>query len=410
VIALVDTAFIGHIGTEALGGIGIGSSLFLLFVWVLTQTKTAISAIVSRHYGAGTLGNIRELVPQALLFVLLLGITVAFLTNHFSIPLLKLYSAQGEVLEQADKYISIRSLGLHLVLCTFTIYGVFRGMQNTSWAMMISIGAALLNVLLDALLIFGVDGWISPMGIEGAAWASLAAQGAMLISAVIVLLVKTPFRLRVFGGAHFELKTMLGLSSGFIVRTMALNLTFFLANRYATGYGDEYIAAHTIAVNIWLFSSYFIDGYANAGNALAGRLLGSGDTTELYRIGMKLMKISIGIGVLLSLFYTSLYGWMGSFFSEDMIVINLFNSIFWMVIIAQPLNAIAFSFDGVFKGLGRARYLMITLLTASFLGFIPLLILGDSFGWELYGIWTAFILFMAIRAASLIWDFQKRYS
>ncbi len=64
IIALVDTAFIGHIGTVALGGIGLGSSLFLLFVWVLTQTKTAISAIVSRHYGAGTLESIKGFVTE----------------------------------------------------------------------------------------------------------------------------------------------------------------------------------------------------------------------------------------------------------------------------------------------------------------------------------------------------------
>ena len=84
VIALIDTAFIGHIGTTALGGIGIGSSLFVLFVWVLTQTKTAISAIVSRHYGAQTLDQISTLIPQALLFVILLGVLVSFGTWHFS--------------------------------------------------------------------------------------------------------------------------------------------------------------------------------------------------------------------------------------------------------------------------------------------------------------------------------------
>lgn len=410
VIALIDTAFIGQLGTVELGGIGIGSSLFVLFVWVLTQTKTAISAIVSRHYGARSLDSIRGLVPQALIFVFLLGVLVSFLTSIFSVPLLELYSAKGEILSKADSYFSIRSLGFPLVLSTFTIFGIFRGMQNTSWAMFISIGAALINVLLDVLLIFGVEGYIPAMGIEGAAWASLIAQASMLCAAATILILKTPFRLNRLEAFHPEFRNMLGLSSGFIIRTMALNITFFLANRYATGYGDEYIAAHTIAVNIWLFSSYFIDGYANAGNAIAGRLLGSGDTSELFRIAKKLVGISMFIGALLSLSYLLMYPWMGSFFSDDSAVILLFNSIFWMVIIAQPLNAIAFSLDGVFKGLSRARFLMNTLLIASFMGFLPLLFIGDHLGWKLYGIWAAFILFMAIRGGTLIWEFRRKYS
>jgi putative MATE family efflux protein len=409
IIALIDTAFIGHIGTAALGGIGIGSSLFLLFVWVLTQTKTAISAIVSRHYGAGTLESIRALIPQALMTVFLTGILVWFCTDFFSVFLLELYSAKGEVLNYADAYFSIRCIGFPIVLLTFTIFGVFRGMQNTSWAMMISIGAALVNAILDYLLIFGVDDVIPAMGIEGAAWASLIAQILMLFAAVYMLLKHTPFKLRTFGELHPEYRNLLGLSSGFIVRTLALNLTFFLANRYATVYGDAQLAAHTIAMNIWLFSAYFIDGYSNAGNALAGRLLGSGDTKELYRIGMKLMALSIGIGSLLSVAYLLSYPWMGSFFSKDPVVIGVFGSMFWMVIISQPLNAIAFSFDGVFKGLGNAKYLMYTLLAATFLGFIPMLLLADAMSWGLKGIWSAMIIFMAVRAASLLWKFKKVY-
>lgn len=409
VIALIDTAFIGHLGTEALGGIGIGSSLFVLFVWVLTQVKTAVSAIVSRHYGAGTLNDVRSLIPQVLYSVVLLGLIVFLLTDYFSIQLLQLYSAQGEVLNQADKYFSIRSIGFPIALCTFTIFGIFRGLQNTLWAMYISIGGGLLNVILDILLIYGVEGVIPPLYIEGAAWASLMAQCAMLIAACIILIKKTPFNLIAKLPFHGEFRNVLSLSSGFIVRTLALNLSFFLANRFATGYGNAYIAAHTIAVNIWLFSSYFIDGYANAGNALSGRLLGSGNTKVLYRMAMRLMKLSIGIGAVLSLIYLCLYPWIGQVFSNDPEVIALFESIFWIVLLAQPINAIAFSLDGIFKGLGDARYLMVTLLWASFAGFVPILFIGDALSWKLYGIWAAFMVFMAIRGGSLLWKLRRVY-
>ena len=267
--------------------------------------------------------------------------------------------------------------------------------------MYISISGALLNTVLDVLLIFGVEGLIPSLGIEGAAWASFIAQCLMCLLAIVFLLKKTSFDLKLSLPFHKEFSSMIGLSSGFIIRTLALNLTFFLANRYATSYGPEYIAAHTIAINIWLFSSYFIDGYANAGNALAGRLIGAGAKDELFNVGSRLLKISIAIGAALSLCYLLLYPWLGSFFSKDPAVIDLFNAMFWMVILAQPLNSIAFSLDGIFKGLGRAKLLMNTLLIAAFLGFMPLLFLSDHMGWALFGIWSALIFFMAIRGATL---------
>lgn len=381
----------------------------MLLVWVLTQTKTAISAIVSQHYGAGTLEKAGPLVPLALLFVILLGLMVSLLTTSFSVPLLQLYAASGEVLKQADIYFSIRAWGFPLVLGTFTMFGVFRGLQNTSWAMFISIGGGLLNLILDIILIFGVEGYIPALGVAGAAYASVAAQGAMLLAAFFTLRKRTPFKRFYLGKMDSDFFRMLGLSSGFIIRTLALNLTFFLANRYATMYGEEHIAAHTIAVNIWLFSSYFIDGYANAGNALAGRLLGGKDHAALYTVGNRLLGISIGIGSGLAFVYLLLYPWLGQFFSDDPEVIRLFENVFWMVIIAQPLNAVAFSFDGIFKGLGRAKYLMTTLLIASFLGFLPVLFITDLLDWRLYGIWSAFIVMMLIRGGTLWWKFRKDF-
>jgi len=61
--------------------------------------------------------------------------------------------------------------------------------------------------------------------------------------------------------------------------------SFYLATRYANGYGNTYIAAHTIALNIWLFASFFIDGYAHAGNAMAGRFLRQGNAAGIYALG-----------------------------------------------------------------------------------------------------------------------------
>ncbi|MFT4660824.1 MAG: MATE family multidrug resistance protein [Patiriisocius sp.] len=408
-IALADTAMVGRLGTTPLGAVGLGSSLFLLTIWVLTQTKTAISAIVSRHYGAKSLPTIKTLIPQAFLFNIILGFIILIVMFSFARDLLSLYSAKGEILNLATDYFKIRCLGLPIVLATYGMFGVFRGLQNTAWAMQISIVGGVLNLILDYFLIFGI-GPFEAMGIKGAAYASLFAQMIMLVLSTIYFLKNTPFNFKLKYKLNSEFKFLIGMSSGFIIRTIALNIAFFLANRYATSYGDEHIAAHTIAINIWLFSSYFIDGYANAGNAISGRLFGEKRFEELYTVGMKLMKISMLIGCILGSFYFIFYNYIPMIFDLETGVVHLFESIFWILILSQPINAIAFAFDGIFKGLGRSKYLMYTLLIASFLGFVPVLIISDKYQFGLHGIWAAFVVFMVIRGLTLLWKFRKDFA
>ena len=123
-----------------------------------------------------------------------------------------------------------------------------------------------------------------------------------------------------------------------------------------------------LVIYYWIiFSAFFIDGYSNAGNALAGKYIGEKNNEKLKILGSKLIKINIKISFLLMIFYTLLYPFIGEFFNSNKLVIESFESFFWIVIIAQPLNSIAFTFDGIFKGLGKAVDLRNTLIIGTFL-------------------------------------------
>ena len=95
--------------------------------------------------------------------------------------------------------------------------------------------------------------------------------------------------------------------------------------------------------------------------------------------------------------------------NKDEVVLALFASAFWIVLLMQPINAIAFMFDGIFKGLGEAAYLRNLLLVATFLGFTPALLISDYFGLKLYAIWIAFLVWMLIRASGLVIKFRRKY-
>jgi MATE family multidrug resistance protein len=408
VIALVDTAFVGRLGTADLAAVGIASSFFLLVVWVLAQTRSAVLAVVARYYGAQRLDEVKDLVPIAIWMNVLLGIGFFALTSAFAEPIFRMYNAEGEVLTKAVEYYRIRSIGHPIVLASFAITGAFRGIQNLSWSMWISILGALVNLALNPVLIFGW-GPVQGMGIAGSAWSSLVAQGAMFMAAVIILQRRTPFSLIPRSWRHPELKGLWLLSGNLFARTLALNICYYLGNRFATGYGEAHIAAHSIAMQIWLFSAFFIDGYAAAGSVLVGRFNGEQNWRELYRVSWQVVRMSVTIGALLAVIYLAGYNVIGTLFTQDATVLELLHGVFWMVLITQPINAVAFAFDGIYKGMGNGRILRNVLLITTLGMFVPVILATDHFGWQLHAIWSAFLLWMAARGGLLAAAFERHF-
>lgn len=411
-ISLTDIAVIGNVkehSIEALAAAGIVGSFLSAIIWIVAQTKTAISAIISQHLGANRVHAIKTLIPQAILFNLLLSFVIYGLTAFFAEAIFSAYNADGLILQYTQDYYTIRALGYPLTLVTFAIFGIFRGLQNTLRAMKCSLAGAAVNVGLDFLLVYGVEGYIPPMHLAGAAYASLAAQATMLVMALYYFFKKTPFHLKLSFNINPQMKPLLLMAGNLFVRTAALNFAIFLANAYATGYGKNYIAAQSILMNIWLFFSFFIDGYANAGNAIGGRLLGAKDYTRLWNLSKDISKYAVFIALILMGICGFFYEEIGLIFNKEESVLVLFSSVFWIVLLMQPINAIAFMFDGIFKGLGEAKYLRNVLLVATFLGFTPALLLGDYFGLKLYAIWIAFFVWMLIRSSALVIHFRRKY-
>jgi len=411
-ISLTDIAIIGNVQenpVEALAAAGIVGSFLSAIIWIVAQTKTAISALVSQHLGARRIHAVKTLVPQAIAFNLLLSILIYFITAYFAHTIFSAYNAEGLILGYAEDYYRIRALGYPMTLVTFAIFGVFRGLQNTLWAMKCSLTGALLNVVLDFVLVYGIEGVVPAMHLKGAAYASLVAQLVMLIMALYFFFTRTPFNLKLSRNLNPRLRGLLLMSANLFVRTAALNFAIYLANAYATDYGKNYIAAQSILMNIWLFFSFFIDGYANAGNAISGRLLGGKEYKKLWHLSIDISKYAVLVALALMAVCGIFYSEIGLLFNKEPAVLLLFSSVFWVVLLMQPVNAIAFMFDGIFKGLGEAKFLRNLLMGATFLGFVPALLIGDHLGLKLMAIWIAFFIWMLVRSSALVIKFRNKY-
>lgn len=411
-LSITDTAIVGNIpqdGMESLAAAGIVGSFLSMLIWILGQTRSAISAIISQYLGAGRLDGVKTLPAQAIYLNILLSIVILLSTVFVVEEIFVLLNASGKILELCISYYSIRVWGFPLTLFVFAVMGIFRGLQNTYYPMLIAITGAVLNIVLDLVLVYGVEGLISPMYLEGAAWASLIAQGIMALMAFVLLITKTNIRLSLTFPLHRELGRLVVMSLNLFVRALALNIALILAVREATALGDKYIGAHTIAINLWLFSAFFIDGYGAAGNIMGGKLLGAKNYNGLWDLSKKIMLYGFVISVILAAAGFLFYKPIGRIFSNDPTVLQAFYSIFFILILGIPMNMVAFVFDGLFKGLGEMKYLRNVLLAATFLGFVPMLFLGKFLGWGLYGIWIAFTLWMFIRGGALVWKFRRKF-
>ncbi|MCL6266504.1 MATE family efflux transporter [Flagellimonas myxillae] len=412
ILSITDTAIVGNIpvdGLESLAAAGIVGSFLSMLIWVLGQTRSSISAIISQYLGAGRLDEVKNLPAQAIFFNILLSIVVLVSTIFIIEEIFSLFEASGKILEYCVSYYSIRVWGFPLTLFTFAIFGIFRGLQNTFYPMIIAIIGAALNILLDFAFVYGIDGLIPAMYLDGAAWASLISQAVMALLVFILLLKKTDISLKLVFPLNKELKRLIFMSLNLFVRAIALNVALMVAVREATALGDRYIGAHTIAINLWLFAAFFIDGYGAAGNSMGGKLLGAKDYSGLWKLAKKIIKYGMVVSLVLMLLGFVFYNSIGQIFSNDAIVLQTFSSIFFIVILGLPMNTLAFVFDGLFKGLGEMKYLRNVLLSATFLGFIPTLYFGKFLGWEFYAIWIAFVVWMFIRGLALVWKFRRKF-
>jgi MATE family, multidrug efflux pump len=412
ILSLTDAAIIGNMeqnATTSIAAVGIVTTFLSMLIWVLGQTRSAISSIISQYLGAGNVEAVKNLPAQAIFVITTLSLIIIAVTYPLASHIFKLYNASGDILNYSVDYYQIRVFGFPFTLFTIAVFGTFRGLQNTYFPMLIAISGALANIILDFVFVYGIEGYIPAMHIKGAAYASVIAQLIMALLSAYYLLKKTDIPLIAKLPFNPEMKRFALMILNLFIRTIALNIALYFGTSFATKYGESYIAAYTIAINLWFLGAFLIDGYASAGNILSGKLFGAKDYKSLLELSNKLIKYGIFVGLFIGVIGAVFYYPLGNLFSNDENVLKEFYKVFWIVLAMQPLCALAFIFDGVFKGLGKMKYLRNVLLFSTLVIFVPVIFWVDNLDYKLYGIFIAFTLWMIARGLPLIIKFRKTF-
>lgn len=397
---LTDSAFIARVSTTSLAGLGLASTVLTTIVGLAIFLAYSTTAAVARSFGAG---RTREAISRgidACWLALVVGAASTALLLVAGKPLLAAFGPSPEVLDQALIYLRLSAFGLPAMLAVQAATGLVRGLQDAKLPLVVAVGGALVNIPLNALLIFGLD-----LGIAGSAIGTVLAQwgmAAVLLGVIVVRARRESITLR----PHLGNLVAVGRDAvPMFVRTLGLRVVVIAATVVATRLGDVQLAAHQLATTVFVALSLALDSLAIAGQALTGRYLGASDPRTVRAVTRRLMTWGVGGGAVVSVLLLAASYVVPGLFTPDLAVQESLRAALWMLVLAQPVAGYVFVLDGVLMGAGDAPYLA-KVGTVIAIAIMPGAVLVAWWAPEgplgLAMLWLACnVLFMVLRAISL---------
>ncbi len=434
-VGVVDTAIVGHIANATyIGGIAIGTMLFDLLYWNFGFLRVGTSGMTAQAYGRGDGVECARLLTQSV-SIALIGAAVLWLIQWlFVTAVLAIVPCSAEVATFARQYFFIRIWAAPATLSLMAFKGWFIGMQDTVSPMITDIVVNVVNMVVSYVLAV-----YTPLGALGVAYGTLVAQFTGLFLALIICLIKykaivqevirllgdrAPQKSTDFSGTpqakgllgDKAMKRFMSLNANLFVRSLCFMVVYVGFTSLASHYGDVELAVSTIMMKLFMLFSYFVDGFAYAGEALVGKEWGArkrslengsnvaytleatGDEA-IRRVVRLLFAWSLGVGLLFTLLFAL---WSDACYyamTNDMIVLaRLADYTGWLI--AMPIvSTLAFMWDGVYAGATAGKQIRNAMIYAA-LGFVTCYL--ATYWWlGIQGLYIAYFAHLVARVVYL---------
>ncbi len=396
-LGLVDVAIVGHIGSAVyIGAIAVGSTMFNMLYWLFGFLRMGTAGLTSQSCGAGDFHSSSASLRRALLMAFVFAAVLIVLSRPLGYLALDFLDADDATAPLARKYFSIAIFGAPAALGMYSLNGWLLGMQNTRSPMLVALLTNVVNIAISATLVFGFG-----MKIEGVATGTLSAQWIGFLTAMAVVWYKyhpekIPFAELIRRNA---LGRLFKINLDIFLRTLCLVGVTAWFTRAGAAQSVDILAANALLMQLFMFFSYFSDGFAFAGEALAGKHFGAGDNDALRTVVAALLRW----GLWIALGFTALYFAAGEFVlrlltDEGDVISTAKEYLPWAVSI--PICGIAaFIYDGIFVGLTATRRMLVSVASGMAVFFIIYFALMPSMG--NHALWLAFVTYLAVRGLSL---------
>ncbi|MCU0468321.1 MAG: MATE family efflux transporter [Arcicella sp.] len=273
--ALVDAFFVARVGVDAVAVVGITESVMALIYAVAWGLSTATTALVARRVGEGNTEQAGESTAQGIFISLTLGVIFGLIGFTFSKEILQFMGASTSVINAGINYTKLLFLSSPSIIMLFTLSGALRGAGDASKAMWSLALANIINMVLDAYLI-----WHLQIGVVGAAIATTIGRtvGVLL---QLYLLSRKNGNVQL-ASKHFRynlevILSLLKLGAGNTGQFMIPSISWTAVVMILAAFGDNAVAGYTIAIRVIIFTILPAWGLGNAAAALVGQHLGAGN-------------------------------------------------------------------------------------------------------------------------------------
>lgn len=404
IVGLVDTWAIGHLpGAVHLAAVGLGAVIFNYLLWAFGFLRMGTTGLVAQAHGRNNHQELATVIAQASALALLCGALMVMLQLPVLSLALEVMAAPPAVADITREYFAIRIWAAPATLLVYTLTGALFGQGRAAAVLALQLVLNLGNGALNLLFVIGFD-----MGVPGVALGTLLAQWLAALFGVWLLYRNPGFELilaacrRAGTWALRAIRRLLMINGYLFIRTILLMTALTLVMREAAELGEVSMAVIHVLNQYVMLIALGLDGFAHAAEALAGAAWGERKRAAFVRWVRLAGLWAAGTSVL----YSGAF-WLGG----DWLTALLTNvpevrqgvHLLMPAIIAMPLVSVwCFHFDGVYIGATAARAMLVTMAIAFAVYLLLLNTLTQR--WGLAGLWSAVLLFMAVRGlAQWLW-------
>ena len=406
-LGMIDVAIVGHMGSPVyIGAVAVGSMIFNLVYWLFGFLRMGSSGLTAQALGRRDFTEVTRLLVRSVSIAL--GITLLLIILQVPLKWLMfwLIGPTVDVVPFASTYFNIVIWGAPASLTLFSLMGWYIGMQNTRFPMMISIMQNIVNILASLTLVYGFG-----MKIEGVAFGTVIAQYAGLLMAVGLLARNYSRLFRYFSKDRLfrKMGAFFAINRDIFLRTLclvAVNLFFTAAGARQ---GAVILSVNTVLIQLYLFFSYFMDGFAYAGEALGGKAYGAHNVTAFHETLRRLWMWMLIVTLAYTLLYMVGGSWIVALLTDEAQVIETSHEYLWWAWLIPAAGCVAFIWDGIFIGITATRGMLVSSFISALVFFAVYLLSEKTLG--NHGLWLAQIVYLAMRGIlQTIWYRLKLHS
>ncbi len=404
----IDIMMLGRVSKYDVGGASVGNSIFFLVTLLGIGFMFAVGTLVSVKMGEKKPKSAVSVFLNSLKISIVISLVLMFL-NELAYHQFYWLKQTKEVTNLGKNYLRIVNWSVPAIMLFNASKQMLDGLGKTKWGMYVTYFGLALNVLLNYLMIFGHWGF-EPMGIVGAAWATVIARFAM---AIIMFLITWNYPLvkqyvKENNHENFTLELCkLGIPIGF---TFFFEIAAFSICLIFSGMISEiHLNAHQIAINIASITYMFITGIAAAANIKVGYYFGMKDSKSVRLYGMSCIAFALVLEFFFMLLFLLFPQFLSSLFTEDIEVLKMASGLLVFAALFQLTDGLQAVAAGALRGIKQTTFTGIVALISYWVVMIPLAyILCFNFKLSIQGIWYGINIGLLVVSLVMFWRFYMK--